>query len=175
MSPLTASAPPNEAFQQTARVRHPCSRLASVSLSQHLPAWTLGAAAIEAEALVSVGLFAWLFQRKGVQDAVDAVAELGALGVDSQLDVVGSVFPGYEWVEDDLRARAAASRRLARTNVMWLGHSHSLELKYAPASSNVSPRAAGHDAARAASSADRPIPARLSPPRLGLPRPNPDA
>ena len=31
-----------------------------------------------------------------------------ARGVDADLDVVGSVFPGYEWVEDELRARGAA-------------------------------------------------------------------
>ena len=58
-----------------------------------------------------------LSERKGVQDAVDAVAELGALGVESQLDVVGSVFPGYEWVEDDLRARAATAGTAERVHL----------------------------------------------------------
>jgi glycosyltransferase involved in cell wall biosynthesis len=51
-----------------------------------------------------------LSERKGVQDAVDAVAELSARGVVSELDIIGSVFPGYEWVDADLRERIAKHR-----------------------------------------------------------------
>jgi glycosyltransferase involved in cell wall biosynthesis len=58
-----------------------------------------------------------LSERKGVQDAIDAVAELERLGVPSRLEVVGSVFPGYEWVEEDLRARAAAAGTSERVHL----------------------------------------------------------
>lgn len=46
-----------------------------------------------------------LSERKGVEDAVDAVGMLVARGADVRLDVVGEVFPGYEWFEDSLRRR----------------------------------------------------------------------
>ena len=46
-----------------------------------------------------------LSERKGVRDAVDAVGILEQRGFSAVLDVVGDIFPGYEWVEDDLRAR----------------------------------------------------------------------
>ena len=46
-----------------------------------------------------------LSERKGVQDAVDAVGILTARGVDAQLDVVGDAFPGYEWMVEDLTRR----------------------------------------------------------------------
>ena len=49
-----------------------------------------------------------LSERKGVQDAVDAVAILAERGVDARLDIVGDVFPGYEWMIEDLRARSGA-------------------------------------------------------------------
>jgi len=45
-------------------------------------------------------------ERKGVPDAVDALAALRALGVVARLDVVGDVFPGYEDVVDDVLRRA---------------------------------------------------------------------
>lgn len=48
-------------------------------------------------------------ERKGVQDAVDTVAELERRGIAAELDVVGAVFPGYEWVEEDLHRRARAA------------------------------------------------------------------
>ena len=44
-----------------------------------------------------------LSARKGVDVAVDAVALLRERGVDATLDLVGAVFPGYEWFEDSLR------------------------------------------------------------------------
>lgn len=44
-----------------------------------------------------------LSARKGVDVAVDAVRELVDRGVGAELDIVGAVFPGYEWYEAQLR------------------------------------------------------------------------
>ena len=44
-----------------------------------------------------------LSPRKGPQVAVAVLAELRRRGVDARLDLVGSVFEGYEWFEDELR------------------------------------------------------------------------
>jgi glycosyltransferase involved in cell wall biosynthesis len=46
-----------------------------------------------------------LSPRKGVVVAVDALAELRRRGVDARLELVGAVFQGYEWFEEELRAR----------------------------------------------------------------------
>jgi glycosyltransferase involved in cell wall biosynthesis len=46
-----------------------------------------------------------LSERKGVRDAVDAVAELRERGTVAHLRIVGSIFPGYEWFEEELRQR----------------------------------------------------------------------
>lgn len=43
-----------------------------------------------------------LSPRKGVDVAVDAVARLTANGVAARLDVIGTVFAGYEWYEREL-------------------------------------------------------------------------
>ena len=48
-----------------------------------------------------------LTPRKGVDVALDAVGLLRRSGVDASLSVCGSVFPGYEWYEGELRERAA--------------------------------------------------------------------
>lgn len=48
-----------------------------------------------------------LSPRKGVDIAIAAVALLNDSGIDSYLDIVGGVFPGYEWYEHDLRSQAA--------------------------------------------------------------------
>lgn len=48
-----------------------------------------------------------LSERKGVIDAVEAVSHLRTGGLPASLDLVGAVFPGYEWVEDQLRERVA--------------------------------------------------------------------
>ncbi len=45
-----------------------------------------------------------LSPRKGPQVAVDAVTLLRGSGVEVQLDLLGAVFPGYEWFEQDLRS-----------------------------------------------------------------------
>lgn len=45
-----------------------------------------------------------LSPRKGPQVALAALAELHRRGVPARLSLVGSVFPGYEWFEEELRA-----------------------------------------------------------------------
>lgn len=57
---------------------------------------------IEQPRLLYVGR---LSPRKGVDVAVEAVRVLRDRGVEASLDIVGSVFPGYEWYEDQLRAQ----------------------------------------------------------------------
>jgi glycosyltransferase involved in cell wall biosynthesis len=49
-----------------------------------------------------------LSPRKGPQVAVAALAALLDRGVDARLSLVGSVFEGYEWFEDQLRATVRA-------------------------------------------------------------------
>jgi glycosyltransferase involved in cell wall biosynthesis len=48
-----------------------------------------------------------LSPRKGTDVAVEAVALLRAAGRDVDLELCGSVFPGYEWFEEQLRTRSA--------------------------------------------------------------------
>jgi len=48
-----------------------------------------------------------LSPRKGVDVALDAVGLMRRSEVDASLSVCGSVFPGYEWYEEELRERAA--------------------------------------------------------------------
>lgn len=48
-----------------------------------------------------------LSPRKGPDIAIEAVAMLRRRGFDVHLDLVGAVFPGYEWFEDDLRDMVA--------------------------------------------------------------------
>ena len=45
-----------------------------------------------------------LSPRKGPDIAASALREVRRRGVDAELDVVGSVFPGYEWFSTELRA-----------------------------------------------------------------------
>ncbi len=53
-----------------------------------------------------------LSPRKGVDVAVEALADLVDRGVDARLDLLGAVFPGYEWFETEL-AELAARRGVA--------------------------------------------------------------
>ncbi|MCU1682745.1 MAG: cps2I [Amycolatopsis sp.] len=46
--------------------------------------------------------------RKGTDVAVDALAALRRDGVKAELEIVGSIFPGYEWFEADVRAAIEA-------------------------------------------------------------------
>lgn len=48
-----------------------------------------------------------LSPRKGPQVAVELVRLLTAAGMPARLDIVGSVFPGYEWFEAELRRTVA--------------------------------------------------------------------
>ncbi|MBW8871334.1 MAG: glycosyltransferase family 4 protein [Leifsonia sp.] len=57
-----------------------------------------------------------LSPRKGVDVAIDAIAELEARGVPARLDLVGAVFPGYEWYERDLRDKVEAKRLQSRVS-----------------------------------------------------------
>lgn len=57
--------------------------------------------------------------RKGTDVAVEALARLVSAGRDVTLDIVGGVFPGYEWFEDEVRAYAASLGVADR--VHWLG------------------------------------------------------
>lgn len=43
-----------------------------------------------------------LSARKGVDVAIDAVAELISRGTPAELDVIGAIYPGYEWYEAQL-------------------------------------------------------------------------
>ena len=55
----------------------------------------------------TVALIARLSPRKGIDVALEAIAELRARGIDVRLVVCGTVFEGYEWYETELRARAS--------------------------------------------------------------------
>lgn len=50
-----------------------------------------------------------LSPRKGVDVAVEAVGLLHQRGISARLDIVGAVFPGYEWFEAQLRQSIAAA------------------------------------------------------------------
>ncbi|WP_298749751.1 glycosyltransferase family 4 protein [uncultured Serinicoccus sp.] len=52
-------------------------------------------------------LVARLSPRKGIDVALEAVAQLRREGQDVSLDICGTVFAGYEWYEEELRRRAA--------------------------------------------------------------------
>jgi glycosyltransferase involved in cell wall biosynthesis len=59
---------------------------------------------------VRIVLVGRLSPRKGSDLAIEAVAALRAAGHDVHLDLVGSVFPGYEWYEEGLRRQIAEHR-----------------------------------------------------------------
>src|SRR5690606_39179601 len=48
-----------------------------------------------------------LSPRKGTDVALEAIARLRGAGRDVRISLCGSVFAGYEWFEERLRARAA--------------------------------------------------------------------
>ena len=54
-----------------------------------------------------LALVARLSPRKGIDVALEALGILVAEGYDLSLDICGTPFPGYEWYEDQVRARAA--------------------------------------------------------------------
>jgi len=57
--------------------------------------------------------------RKGTDVAVTALAELAERGVEATLDLVGGVFPGYEWFEAEVRKQIADAG--LTTAVTWSG------------------------------------------------------
>lgn len=57
--------------------------------------------------------------RKGTDVAVAALARLRERGVDAELTLVGGVFPGYEWFEQDVRAEVR--RQGLEDHVRWAG------------------------------------------------------
>jgi glycosyltransferase involved in cell wall biosynthesis len=54
-----------------------------------------------------IALVGRLSPRKGTDVALEAVALLRAEGRNVRLELYGSVFPGYEWFEEQLRARSS--------------------------------------------------------------------
>nr|WP_281287146.1 glycosyltransferase [Actinotalea subterranea] len=64
-----------------------------------------------------------LSPRKGIDVALDAVDALVLAGYDVTLDVCGTVFPGYEWYERELRDAATGRPRLIG-RVQLLGYVH---------------------------------------------------
>lgn len=67
------------------------------------------AARIRIEGPVRLLFVGRLSERKGVDLAVDAVAELNRRGTAAELDIVGAIFPGYEWYEQQLVAQVHRS------------------------------------------------------------------
>ncbi|GEK21321.1 glycosyltransferase family 4 protein [Cellulomonas xylanilytica] len=63
-----------------------------------------------------------LSPRKGIDVALDAVALLAGRGYDVTLEVGGTIFPGYEWYESELLARAAEPDLAGR--VVLAGYVH---------------------------------------------------
>jgi glycosyltransferase involved in cell wall biosynthesis len=61
-----------------------------------------------------------LSPRKGPAVALEALAILVDRGVDARLDLVGSIFPGYEWFADELTAQVSGDPRL-RNRVTFHG------------------------------------------------------
>lgn len=68
-----------------------------------------------------------LSPRKGTDVALEALASVRAAGVDASLTLCGSVFPGYEWFEEQLRDRAAKSDLAG--HVVMLGYVASPEFQ----------------------------------------------
>ena len=57
-----------------------------------------------------------LSPRKGPQVAIESCRRLAESGVDVRLDLLGSVYPGYEWFEQKLRTAVAAAGLEHRIN-----------------------------------------------------------
>jgi glycosyltransferase involved in cell wall biosynthesis len=68
---------------------------------------------------VRLGLVGRVSPRKGTDVAVAALAVLRDRGVDATLDLVGGVFTGYEWFEDDVRRQVTEAGLDGA--VRWLG------------------------------------------------------
>ncbi len=72
-----------------------------------------------------VALIARLSPRKGIDVALEAIGLLRSMGVNASLSVAGSIFPGYEWYEEQLRERisqpdlSGAVELLGYVNPTW--------------------------------------------------------
>jgi glycosyltransferase involved in cell wall biosynthesis len=71
------------------------------------------------QAPIRLGLVGRVSPRKGTDVAVAALAMLRERGFEARLDLVGGVFPGYEWFEDDVRRQVTAAG--LDDAVRWLG------------------------------------------------------
>ena len=58
-----------------------------------------------------------LSPRKGVDVAVDAVRELADRGVVTELEIIGAVFPGYEWYQTQLQDQIEAAGLAGRVRI----------------------------------------------------------
>jgi len=58
---------------------------------------------------VRLALVGRVSERKGTDVAVAALARLRERGVEATLDLVGGIFPGYEWFEADVRRQVTAA------------------------------------------------------------------
>ncbi|MBE6481634.1 MAG: glycosyltransferase family 4 protein [Actinomyces ruminicola] len=76
----------------------------------------------ETDAPFRIAMVGRLSPRKGVDVLLEAVALLRDHGVNASLEVAGSIFPGYEWYEAELRQRAAAPDLAGRVD--FLGYVH---------------------------------------------------
>ena len=63
-----------------------------------------------------------LAPRKGIDVAIEAVALLAAAGIDAHLTICGTVFPGYEWYEAELRERAGRPDLADRVDLQGYVH-----------------------------------------------------
>ncbi|SPT53131.1 Capsular glucan synthase [Actinomyces bovis] len=75
-----------------------------------------------AKAPLRVVMVGRLSPRKGVDVALDAVGLLRQQGVDASLRVCGSIFPGYEWYEEQLRERAAQADLAGQVELLGYVH-----------------------------------------------------
>ncbi|SDN86968.1 Glycosyltransferase involved in cell wall bisynthesis [Actinomyces ruminicola] len=76
----------------------------------------------DTDAPFRIAMVGRLSPRKGVDVLLEAVALLRDRGVNASLEVAGSIFPGYEWYEAELRQRAAAPDLAG--HVDFLGYVH---------------------------------------------------
>jgi glycosyltransferase involved in cell wall biosynthesis len=68
---------------------------------------------------IRLALVGRVSERKGTDVAVAALARLRERGVEATLDLVGGIFPGYEWFEADVRRQVTDAG--LDDDVRWLG------------------------------------------------------
>jgi glycosyltransferase involved in cell wall biosynthesis len=85
--------------------------------------------ACDATAPLRLTVVGRLSPRKGQDIAIQALAEVIKTGIDATLTLVGDVFPGYEWYEDELK-QTAAKLRLAH-RVRFVGFQEDISVPLA--------------------------------------------